>query len=418
MTRVSDRPWKFRPETVNSSVRLSADCVGAAGAENKKRPAGRLTICGSLVDNNEKQPTGKERDCTMKKLPPSIKDRCISMLVLCISFGISLLLQYVFHVREHITPIFVFAVFLVSLITRGYLCGILTSFVGTLAVNYAFTFPYFAINFTIPVNLISAGIMITVSLLTSALTTKLKRYEAAKAESEKEGMRANLLRAISHDLRTPLTTIYGSSTTILENGDGLSEPQKTQMIRGIKEDSEWLVRMVENLLSITRIDGGNVSIIKTPTVLEELIDSVLLKFRKRYSAQQVTIDLPEEMVVIPMDALLIEQVIINILENAVQHAGEMTRLSLRVTVENKRAVFEIRDNGRGIPADRMSSLFTGYYRHEEEIADGQKKNTGIGLSVCATIIKAHGGEITAENARSGGAIFRFVLDTEELDCDE
>lgn len=354
----------------------------------------------------------------MKRLPPLLKDLCISLAVLCVSFGISLLLQYVFEVTEHVTTVFVFAVFLVSLVTRGYIWGIVTSFIGTVAVNYAFTFPYFAINFTIPVNLISAVIMITVSLLTSALTTKLKRYEASKAESEKEGMRANLLRAISHDLRTPLTTIYGSSTTILENGRTLTEEQKTKMIRGIKEDSEWLVRMVENLLSITRIDGGNVSIIKTPTMLEELIDSVLVKFRKRYVSQQVMIDIPEEMVVIPMDALLIEQVLINILENAVQHAQGMTELYLGVSVVDKQAVFEVRDNGCGIPADRIGTLFSGYYRRREEIADGQKKNTGIGLSVCATIVKAHGSEITAENDEHGGAVFRFALDTEELDCDE
>ena len=354
----------------------------------------------------------------MKKLALNIRDLGIMCFVLCLSFGISLLLQYVFQVREHITTVFVFAVFLVSLVTRGYLWGIITSFIGTMAVNYAFTFPYFAINFTIPVNLISAVIMITVSLLTSALTTKLKAYEAAKAESEKEGMRANLLRAISHDLRTPLTTIYGSSTTILENGETLTEAQKTTMLRGIKEDSQWLVRMVENLLSITRIDGGNVSIIKTPTVLEELVDSVLVKFRKRYGEQPVLIDLPEEMVVIPMDALLIEQVIINILENAVQHAEGMTELRLQVKTRDGRAAFEISDNGSGIPADRLGTLFTGYYRRKEEVADGRKKNTGIGLSVCATIIKAHGGEITAENGEHGGAMFRFTLDTEELDCDE
>ena len=176
--------------------------------------------------------------------------------------------------------------------------------------------------------------------------------------------------------------------------------------------------MVENLLSITRIDGGNVSLIKTPTMLEELIDSVLMKFRKRYSGQPVTIDLPDAMVVIPMDALLIEQVIINLLENAVQHAEGMTELHLRVTAADGQAVFEIIDDGCGIPTDRMSTLFTGYYRRKEAVADGRKKNTGIGLSVCATIIKAHGGEITAENAATGGAIFRFTLHTEELDCDE
>ena len=330
------------------------------------------------------------------------------------AFGLSLLFQYIFQVQEHITTVFVFAVFLVSLLTEGYLYGVLAAFLGTVAVNYAFTFPYFAINFTIPVNLISGIVMIAIAVFTSALTTKLKQHEATKAESEKERMRANLLRAVSHDLRTPLTTIYGSSTTLLENSDAMTEQQKIKIVNGIKEDSEWLVRMVENLLSITRIDSGQVKIIKTPTVLEELIDSVILKFRKRYPTQRVKLELPNDVVIIPMDAILIEQVMVNILENAVQHAEGMTLLELRVfTIDNK-AVFEIRDNGCGINPRRLETLFTGYDTSEYEIADSQKKNAGIGLSVCATIIKAHGGSIKAENLKAGGAVFRFALDTEEI----
>ena len=177
--------------------------------------------------------------------------------------------------------------------------------------------------------------------ITSALTTKVKYHEAVKAESEKERMRANLLRAVSHDLRTPLTTIYGSATALLENRENMTEEQKEQILRGIREDSEWLVRMVENLLSITRIDSGRVRIDKTPTVLEELVDSCVLKVRKRYPGQNLQIELPEELTLIPMDAILIEQVIVNILENAVQHAVGMTRLSLCVYSRDDRAVFEI-----------------------------------------------------------------------------
>lgn len=343
-----------------------------------------------------------------------MRNSLITAAALVCAFGLSLLFQYIFQVQEHITTVFVFAVFLVSLLTEGYLYGVLAAFLGTVAVNYAFTFPYFAINFTIPVNLISGIVMIAIAVFTSALTTKLKQHEATKAESEKERMRANLLRAVSHDLRTPLTTIYGSSTTLLENSDAMTEQQKIKIVNGIKEDSEWLVRMVENLLSITRIDSGQVKIIKTPTVLEELIDSVILKFRKRYPTQRVKLELPNDVVIIPMDAILIEQVMVNILENAVQHAEGMTLLELRVfTIDNK-AVFEIRDNGCGINPRRLETLFTGYDTSEHEIADSQKKNAGIGLSVCATIIKAHGGSIKAENLKAGGAVFRFALDTEEI----
>ena len=154
----------------------------------------------------------------------------------------------------------------------------------------------------------------SIAILTGAFTTKMKEWQKVKADSEKERMRANLLRAVSHDLRTPLTTIYGASSSIVASYDKLSDAQKKQMTEGIKEDSEWLIRMVENLLSITRIDSGAVKLIKTPTVLEELIDSVVLTFKKRYPEQQVEIDIPEEVILIPMDAILIKQVIINILE--------------------------------------------------------------------------------------------------------
>ena len=348
----------------------------------------------------------------MKKLSTCLKDCVITTILLLAAFGSSLLLQQ-FDVEEHTTTVFVFAVFLISLITNGYIYGILAAVTGTLAVNYAFTFPYFVLNFTIPVNMISAVVLIVISFLTSALTTKLKHHEAMKAESEKESMRANLLRAVSHDLRTPLTTIYGSSTTLLENSAAMTEEQKTKIVNGIKEDSEWLIRMVENLLSVTRLDGGQLKIIKTPTILDELIDSVIVKFKKRYPNQKVALELPDDVVMIPMDGILIEQVIVNILENAVQHASGMTSLALRVFTLGASAVFEITDNGCGIDPKRMDTLFTGHYASEHEVADS-KKNAGIGLSVCATIIKAHGGSIKAENLKTGGAVFRFALDTEEI----
>ena len=353
----------------------------------------------------------------MKNKINHIKNGIITVALLCLAFGLSLIFQYIFDVSEHITTIFVFAVFLTSLFTKGYVYGVLSAFIGTVAVNYAFTFPYFAINFTSTSNLISGIIMITVAVITSALTTKLKRHESIRAESEKERMRANLLRAVSHDIRTPLTTIYGSSTSLLENSDIMTDKQKKQIISGIKEDAEWLVRMVENLLSITRIDSGEVQIIKTPTVLDELIDSVILKFQKRYPEQKVQIDIPDDVIIIPMDAILIEQVIVNILENAVQHAKGMTRLDLRVFTNGKRVVFEIKDNGCGIDEKRLEMLFNGYYFAEDEVVDSQKKNAGIGLSVCATIVKAHGGSIEAQNIKTGGVVFRFELDTEEISDD-
>lgn len=351
----------------------------------------------------------------MKKLLMHLKNIAITVSILGISFVISVLLQNTLGIPEHVTTTFAFAVFLISLLVPYYSYGIAAAFVATLAINYAFTFPYFRLNFTIPTNLVSSITMIIISVMTCTLNNKVKRQEAVKAESEKERMRANLLRAVSHDLRTPLTTIYGSSTALLENMDTLSRIQQEQILGGIKEDSEWLVRMVENLLSITKIDSGMVKLTKLPVALDELMDSVIVKFRKRYPDQELELDIPDEVILIPMDPMLMEQVLINILENAVQHALGMTKLSVRVFVLSDQAIFEIRDNGCGIRDEKLSKLFTGCDVAGEQPADSRKRNAGIGLSVCATIVKAHGGEIRAENRKSGGAIFRFNLSLEDAE---
>ena len=352
-----------------------------------------------------------------RKTKKRIVDITLTVIILAASFGISILFQK-FDVWEQITTLFTFSVFLISLITDGYFYGVASAIASVFIINYTFTYPYFNMDFTAPESIISAIIMLIIAVLTGAFTTKMKEWQRVKAESEKERMRANLLRAVSHDLRTPLTTIYGASSSIIENYDRLNDKQKLQMASGIKEDSEWLIRMVENLLSITRIDSGSVNLIKTPTVLDELIDSVVLKFKKRYPEQHVEIDIPDDVIVISMDAILIEQVIINILENAIRHAEGFTKLTLRVFTIEQKAIFEISDNGCGIPNERLERIFMGYSDKAENALDTQARNAGIGLSVCATIVKAHGGDITAENAKGGGAIFRFSLTTEDVSSEQ
>ena len=227
----------------------------------------------------------------MNRVKKHIKNSALTLLVFVAAFSVSILLWDVLHISEHFTAVFTFAVFIISLVTEGYWYGIASAIAGVITINYAFTYPYFDMDFSVPESIFSALTMLIISFLTSMFTTRLKSWQIIKAEGEKERMRANLLRAVSHDLRTPLTTIYGASSSIIENYDKLNDAQKLGMAKGIKEDSEWLIRMVENLLSITRIDSGAVKLIKTPTVLEELIDSVVLKFKKRYPEQHVEIEI-------------------------------------------------------------------------------------------------------------------------------
>ncbi len=351
----------------------------------------------------------------MKKI---IKSLSSTVFVLSAAFLVSLLFQKTFQTRALIPMIFVLAVFLIALLTQGYFWGILASLAGVLAVNFAFTFPYFEFNFSIPENVLSAAVMLIVAVLTGMLTTKIKQQEKIRAESDREKMRANLLRAVSHDLRTPLTSIYGSCSAILENYGKLREGQQLKLLREMREDAQWLIRMVENLLSVTRIDSRKVEVIKTPTVLEELIDTVMVRFQKMYPEQRVQVEIPEEFISIPMDPVLIEQVLINILENAVFHAEGMTELNLRVSVRGKQAVFEVEDNGCGILRERLDKIFTGFFEKKGLPSDGRKSNMGIGLSVCAAIIQAHGGTIEAGNREGGGAVFRFFLEREVTDDEQ
>lgn len=337
----------------------------------------------------------------------------LTLIILMVFFLLCLGMTHVFKIQSLVPAIFALAVFLISLITDGYIYGIIASMLSVLIQNFVFTYPYFAFNFTIPENMISAVIMLAISVMTCALMTKVMQQEKVKAEIDREKMRANLLRAVSHDLRTPLTTIYGSSSAIIDRYDDLSKEQIINLLGGINEDAQWLIGMVENLLSVTKIDDSNVNIIKTETVLEELIDSVLIRFKKRYPKQKVLVEIPDEFIVIPMDAVLIEQVITNILENAVQHATGMTKLCLSVYKKNDKAVFEITDDGCGIDKERLKNIFTGYFENKETPIDNQKHSMGIGLSVCASIIKAHEGTISASNRPEGGCCFTFSLKLEE-----
>ena len=343
-----------------------------------------------------------------------VADSLFTVTVLIVMFLVNLFLVDRFDTKTMTPMIFVLGVFLVSWRTQGYFFGIAASLLSVLAVNWAFTYPYWAFDLISPECISSAVVMLIVSTMTGALTTRLKQQEKLKAEAETERMRGNLLRAVSHDLRTPLTSIYGSCSAIIENFDSIPKEKQLLLLKDMQSDSQWLNRMVENLLSVTRVDADKVRLSKHSVVLEELVDALLVKFHKHYPDTQVQVSIPEDFVSIPMDPVLIEQVLMNLLENAVFHARGMRNLWLRVEIKNRYAVFAVEDDGCGIPEEKMAHLFTGLLNSEAP-ADSTRSNMGIGLSVCRTIIKAHGGELKAGNRPGGGAVFRFALEMEESD---
>ena len=227
-----------------------------------------------------------------------------------------------------------------------------------------------------------------------------------RREADREKMYADLLRAVSHDIRTPLTGIVGATNVLLEQDGGLTQEQRQQLLRSTNEDAQWLIRIVENLLSITRISSEEAKVKKEPEPAEEVIESAVAKTHKHYPEVDIRVHLPDELMMVPMDPLLMEQVLVNLMENAVIH-GETHHIDVTLSSEDNCAVFTVADDGRGIPLHLLPRLFDGSARSDRS-SDG-KRSMGIGLSVCRTIVLAHGGVIRGDNRQEGGAVFTVTL---------
>lgn len=304
--------------------------------------------------------------------------------------------------------IFVLCIHVVARLTNGYAWGIAASLAAVLLVNFVFTYPFMEFNFTIAGYPLTFVTMLTVSISTSALTTAVKKQERLRLEGEKVKMRADLLRSVSHDLRTPLTSIAGSASVLLDSPE-LPEDKRRELLDGIRDDSEWLIRMVENLLSITRVGGEGAQIQKMPEAVEEVVADAVRKFRKLYPELPVETEVPEEVLFVPMDAVLICQVLTNLLENAALHGRTTSRITVRVTSGAGRAKFAVEDDGGGIDAEALPLLFEDKPAGAAPVDSKGRHNMGIGLTVCRTIVKAHGGDMSAANRPGGGAVFWFEL---------
>lgn len=340
------------------------------------------------------------------------RDCAVCFGVLAAAAGLCALLRMFDSSDVFVALIFECAVVLVSRFTDGYLFGLLASVLGVIGVNWIFTYPYMQVNFTISGYPLTFLVMLAVSVVVSTLTTQIKQQEKLRAEAGKEKMRGNLLRAVSHDIRTPLTAIVGGIDTILKNGEQLPEQTRTRLLENIRDESNWLVGVVENLLSVTRMSGSS-SIKKELEAGEEVLGAAAAKFTRHYPGVDVSISAPEALLMIPMDVILIEQVLINLMENAVQHGKSTTKIALRLTAADRFAHFSVTDNGQGINKELLPHLFDGYLtRDQEEISD-QRRNMGIGLSVCMSIVQAHGGTMSAKNQPAGGALLQFTLPLEE-----
>ena len=281
-----------------------------------------------------------------------------------------LFFSFVSENTANIALLYIIAQILIARYTNGYLHGLFSSVFSVICINFFFTYPFFRLNFTLsgyPVTFIG---MLIITLLTTATTSSL-----------------------------------------LSDGSILSDAEKSELLENIENDSSWLLNMVENLLSVTRInDTITHQVNKTPEIVEEVVAEAVQRLKKRFPSASIIVHVPTDYLLIPMDAILIEQVLINLLENALIHSGSSHSLELTVTDHPDHVTFCVKDFGHGLNPDVIPDIFSGICHNTGSV--DSHKSMGIGLSICKTIIDAHNGYIEAKN-HTNGALFLFTLPKEE-----
>jgi two-component system, OmpR family, sensor histidine kinase KdpD len=235
--------------------------------------------------------------------------------------------------------------------------------------------------------------------------------ERIKVEVETERLRNSLLSAVSHDLRTPLAAIAGASSTLLDGGEALDAKTRQELLQTVLEESESLNRLVGNLLDTTRLEAGALRLHSEWQSLEELLGVVLNRLGRQLERHPVTTRLPPDLPLVRADGVLLQQVLLNLLENAAKYSPPGAPVEVSAAARDGELVVEVADRGRGLPAGDEQRIFDKFHRSADVAG---RAGAGLGLTVCKGIVQLHGGRIEAENRPGGGAVFRFTLPVEPL----
>jgi two-component system sensor histidine kinase KdpD len=226
----------------------------------------------------------------------------------------------------------------------------------------------------------------------------------ALMHAETENLRSTLLSSISHDLRTPLTAVTGAASTLLANDATLDRESRIELVQTIQEEAERLSTIIKNVLAMTRLEAGTIRVNKEWQSLEEIVGVVQNRLGERLNGHPVSIDLPSDLPLVPFDGLLLEQVLMNLFENALKYTPKGTPLELTASESLFTVTVALADRGPGIPPGDEERIFEKFVR-----VHNAGSGVGLGLAICRAIIAAHGGRIWAENREGGGAVFRFTL---------
>lgn len=286
--------------------------------------------------------------------------------------------------------------------------AILSVLLGVLAFDFFFVPPYFTLAVADPQYLLTFAVMLVVGLVISTLAASVRsqvRLTAeAKLHAESERLRNSLLSAISHDLRTPLSAMVGASSSLADEASKLDAESRRALSRDILEASRRMHELVNKVLEMARLQSGRIELKREWYPLEELVGSVLLRLKEPLQGRPVSVELPEESPWISVDGSLMEQVLSNLIENAIKYSPEGTPIHIRASREGDALMVTVADEGPGLAAGTEEQVFEKFYQARREGSNG---GVGLGLTICRTIVEAHGGTIRA--LPGSGARFVFSL---------
>lgn len=355
-------------------------------------------------------------------LPNLIIQDCLKTIAgLLVASGIGCAFEAIGFREANIIMVYILSVLIVSINTKSRLFCFVSSMASVIVFNFLFTEPRYTLFAYDRDYFITFLIMFCSSLMTGTLAMEKDRNarerEEASLMAKNEQMRANLLRTISHDLRTPLTSISGNASNLLMKSENFDEDTKKQLYTDIYDDSMWLISVVENLLAVTRLENRNVDLKFSAELIDEVIEEALHHIHKDSVNHEITTEIADEILMAKMDAKLVTQVIINMVNNAIKYTQAGSEIVIRAWKEHGMVNVSVSDNGPGVLPEEKEHIFEMFYSGKKEVADS-RRSMGLGLALCKTIITAHGGELTLEDNDPTGAVFTFTLPAEEIKLHE
>ena len=356
-----------------------------------------------------------------------VKDFGISMIILAAATIAGYLFRLGGLTDSNIIMLYIIAVLVISILTSKIYYCLGSSIVGVLVFNYLFTYPEFSFSAHdagYPVTFLT---MFITALIAGTLANKLKRNiliarqnarekEEAALLAQNEQLRANMLRSISHDLRTPLTSISGNASTLISGGTALDEADRQQIYTDIYSESMWLIEMVENLLYATRIEDGRMQLNISFEILDDIVQEAVKHTERTHPKRNIVVDMCDEIIPVRVDANLIVQVIVNLIDNAVKYSDDDTDVVICVTRENEIAVISVYDHGTGIADEEKEKVFDMFYTGSR--SSDSRRSLGLGLALCRSIISSHGGNVSISDNTPSGTVVSFTLPVTEVDPNE